>query len=800
MLRPRSESFASPAGSNIRPGADSKILFPFDADVANDATAVTRAALTRQRLPCVGLFFFAAVGIFLGRFGPCPGWFYAVTALAALLAAFRFRAALPLGLVLAFAAAQAWQFRESPAARLAAELSDIPRAATAVFSVLDEPRVNGTGARFIARLEHLTIGGRELPAGCLVLVLWTGAPPAYGDCLEAPAAVMNVPPRRNPGAFDYAAWLANAGVRSQLTVARAADARLLDRGGHPIRRLALASRAWIEHVISLGIAGTSEAALIRGMTVGDTSDASDALKEAFRETGTFHLFSVSGLHVGIVAVLLWTFLGFFGVSQRRSVLIVIPALFFYALITGWSAASVRAALMLSILAAGLLLNRPATPLNSIGAAGLLILAFDSSQLFNTGFQLSFGAVTAIILLAMPIQRWLEARLAPDPFVPAALIAPIRRVGFRFASGGAAVLAVSCAAWLATLPLNIAYFHFVSLTALPANVIAVPLSTVVLGLASIALLAGLVSPWLAEVFNQANYLLAKALIAVVQGFAAVPGSAVYVGPGLPTDTLVQLVALDASPGAATAIFTGRAAWLVDTGNDFFAGSTTLPFLRSRGLNRLDGLALTHGDARHLGGAGRIIAPLDPREVFDSGLPDRSPSRRRLLADLAPRRIPLRVATRGLEVSIPENVRLRVLYPPPGATAVYADDKALALRLEAGAFSALLMADAGAPTEQWLLAHAREDLPSDVVLMGRNVSSPSGDPDFLRAVRPRLVITSGAFFPERERPSAEWMSAMRALDIDILRQDETGAVTLDVTRDRFTATPFLKPPAAKTYSLP
>lgn len=767
---------------------------------------MTRATFLHQRLPCVGLFLAATSGVVVGRTLILPGVAYALAAVGLLLLAILHRRAgilLAAGAALAFAAAQSWQFRESAAAELAARLSFAPIPVQATFTVLDAPvssLSNPENVRFIARLDSVTLPNGPFHLRCPILVRWQGSPPAYGDRLVVRGALANAPPVRNPGAFDYTEWLANAGIRSELVVRQTSEARLVGSEVNPLVAFSISARRWIEQTLAIDIGGTPESALIRAMTIGDTRETTDAMKDAFRTTGTFHLFSVSGLHVAIVAALIWTFLGFFGISQRRSVLIVIPALFFYALLTGLSAASVRAAVMLSILAGGLLLDRPSTPLNSIGAAGLLILAVDSSQLFNPGFQLSFGAVTAIILLAMPIQRHLDKRFAPDPFLPEALLSPLHRTGFHFATACSALLAVSAAAWIATLPLNIAYFHFISFTALPANLIAVPLSTLVLGLASVSLLAGVFSPWLAGIFNSANYALAKFLLFVVQSLAGLPGSSLYVGPPLPAGSQATVVALDASPGAAVAIQTPASTWLVDTGNDFFAETVTLPFLRSRGVNYLNGLVLTHGDGRHIGGANRILSTFHPQVVLDSGLPDRSPNRRRLLATLATQGNSPQPALSELRLPVSPTGELEVLYPPPGAEGVYSDDKAIVLRLRLDRFTALLMSDAGATTEQWLLAHARNKLSADVVIMGHHVSSPSGDPDFLRAIQPRLVVTSGAFFPETERVDPSWLRRLRELGIEVLRQDETGAVTLVIFPDHFTATPFLNPSAARHYSLP
>ncbi len=402
---------------------------------------VGHAAFFRQRLPCVGLFLCAAAGVVAGRYFPLAGGLFAALAAAAFVAAcFRpLGRLLPLALTLTFAAAQAWQYRESSSVRLAALLSDAPQTCQATIDVLEAPHLSTTSerCRFTAELRSLVVGGRRLPADCRVIVLWNGPPPVYGGAYEIRASVSNCPPQRNPGAFDYSAWLANSGIRSQLEMLRTGDARLLRIEGNPIVRFAIASREWIERTISHGIEGTQEAILIKAMTIGDTSDAPDSLKAAFRETGTFHLFSVSGLHVGIVAVLLWAVLGACGVEQRRSVLVIIPCLFFYALLTGLSAASVRSAIMLSLIAIGLVVDRPTVALNSIGAAGLALLAWDSSQLFNSGFQLSFGAVAAICLFAVPIQKRMSALVAPDPFVPVRLV-PLPLAHHSLAGHGRAV--------------------------------------------------------------------------------------------------------------------------------------------------------------------------------------------------------------------------------------------------------------------------------------------------------------------------------------------------------------------------
>src|SRR6185312_14809816 len=193
--------------------------------------------------------------------------------------------------------------------------------------------------------------------------------------------------------------------------------------------------------------------------------------------------------------------------------------------------------------------------------------------------------------------------------------------------------------------------------------------------------------------------------------------------------------------------------------------------------------------HIGGFDAIDQALHPKLILDSGLKDHSTDHSRILSALRQVRAPLTLATAGAAFPLGPAARLTVLYPPPDVQGACADDKALVLRLDAGKFSALFMSDAGLPTEQWLLSHARAALPCDVVAMGRHSSGFSGDPEFLRAVSPRVVVASAASFPKTEQIPSDWAGTVRAMGIDLVRQDESGAATVTVTADSFTVTPFL-----------
>src|SRR5207302_6946806 len=123
-----------------------------------------------------------------------------------------------------------------------------------------------------------------------------------------------------------------------------------------------------------------------------------------------------------------------------------------AAITGLHTASVRAAVMSALLLGGIFFDRKVLALNSLAAAGFLILLFDSNQLFTSGFQLSFAVVGAIVLLADPMFVRFGRIVSPDPFLPRALLSRAQR--FRIKAGRKVTrgASVSLAAWIGSLPL------------------------------------------------------------------------------------------------------------------------------------------------------------------------------------------------------------------------------------------------------------------------------------------------------------------------------------------------------------
>jgi len=755
----------------------------------------SQANLLRQRLPFAGLLAAAAAGILVAAAVQIPSAVFAAASLFALVAwVFHRRTAWTLiAVAAAFATVQVWQTRESPARALVRILGSGRTVATAVGTVADEPAPFGQSRiRFTLALKSLTFNGSTFNCPVRIVIVTRGPAPGRGDVVRATGSLQAIPPPRNPGQFDARAWLARQGITCGIDISAPPDLVILSKAsGFSLPRIAQRCREWMEATLRSGISDDPVVCdLIAGMVLGVTTALPDTLQQEFRNTGTFHLFSVSGLHVGMIGLILWQALKMAGANRRAAALIIIPALFFYVLITGWKAASLRAAVMAAIFLVGITFSQRPVPLNSLCAAGFLILLQSTSELFNPGFQFSFLVVASILVLAGPLHSLIRHISHPDPFLPRQLWS--RRQQGLYATGEhlGGLTAVSLAAWAGSFPLTVAYFHLVSLSALPANLVIVPLAFAIMATAALALAGGVVWMPLASVFNNANWAFTKVLLAVVQAAATLPGSYFYFG--LPSRSAATITVFDFGEGGAAAVETGGRLWMIDCGSAWQFESVVAPWLHGRGKRGPDGLVLTHGDARHIGGAHDLIASHRPEIIVESALNDRSPHRGRLHKELELMGIPKSIQRQGDRIALTPHASLTVLHPPAGLAGNEADDKVLVLLLEAGDKRVLFLSDAGPATEQWLLANERDQLRADVLVTGRHRSGLPIDTGFLAAVSPNLVVRAQATDLPAAPKDARLAEFLKANNIRLLSQDATGAVTIEITGGQIRPSSFVETP--------
>src|SRR6266550_2903761 len=663
--------------------------------------------------------------------------------------------------------------------QLAVQLGNRPRVLAATGFVISEPKIAPSGfATFLLKLDSIEFEGRKQLTRATWQVRWRGNP-GFGDELRLFGIAEPIAPPRNPGEFDMRSYLARRDVLRMLFVRYPEDGALAQRGGgNPILRAAQNSRAWMQNALCRGLEDAPDVRnFISGIALGLRHQTPEDIEEPFQQTGTLHLFAVAGLHVGIVAGLLWMLAMVARLSRKWAAAIIIPSLFFYAAVTGLHVSSVRAAVMSSILLGGFFFERKVFVLNSLAAAAFFLLWWNTNELFSTGFQLSFAVVGAIILFADPFAELLQCSTAPDPFLPRSLLRGPRlrmHVAFEWLCRGTGV---SLAAWAGSLPLVLWYFYIVTPISLVANLIVVPIAFFILAIALLSLLSTPLLPGLAVIFNNGNWLLAQIVIGIVQFLAHVPGGHFYIEhPHWPEKLIAKVTVLDAGAGAAVHLRTGSANWLFDSGSDRSYQRVVREYLHWAGGNRLSGLLLTHGDANHLGGTAQLLEDFPRIHIVDNPTPDHSVVHKRLQRLFREHQIKPDNLTEGDSFRLSHNLTAHVLFPPRRFSSSITDDQAYVVRLfVAPATSILFMSDSGAKTEEQLLAH-RLDLRSDIIVKGQNHSGESGSGPFLDAVQPRLIIATSRDFPSYERVSDEWTENLQKRGIKLFRQDETGAVIL------------------------
>ena len=696
-----------------------------------------------------------------------------------------------LSLAGAFGVLQVWQSREAPSALLAewAETPDLQ--VTAIGLIASPPRLLGKNRiRFDLRTESLEIRDRILKTEVKIAVTTTGEVPRCGDRVKVRGILERIPATRNPGQFDARRVMELRGITCEIKTSAGEGYAILERAaGLPLLRVAESCSKWMEATLREGISEDPVVCdLLAGMVLGATSDIPDALQDQFRETGTFHLFSVSGLHVGMIALILWQALRMAGAGRHAAVIAIIPALFFYALITGWKPSSIRAAAMTSIFLLGMISWRQPMAINSLCAAGFLILVQSTNELFNPGFQLSFVVVAGILLFSIPIRNGLRKKVQPDPFVPIPLWTRRQRWGHSCGEGLADAVSVSLAAWIGALPLTIYYFHMVSLSSLLANLVIIPLAFGIMATAVLALSGGLISAAVAAVFNNANLALVKILILIVQAAASLPASSLLLGSPDPAPVAVTL--FDFADGGAVAVESGDQLWFLDCGSKRDFKNTLLPWMRERGRDSVDGFILSHGDARRMGGAVDLLGSGAPPLIVDSPLGDRSRSRKQFHEWLQKSGIPKSIHFTGDEIAINHIAKWKILHPPLGYSAGLADDKALVVRLDAPRARVLFLSDSGPNTFRSLLQTCPEALASDILVLGNHHSGILPDTVFIDAVRPSFVVVSRrGEFSNAEPVDPGWVNLLRERGITLLQHDQAGAILIRSTLKGYEVEGFL-----------
>ena len=579
---------------------------------------------------------------------------------------------------------------------------------------------------------------------------------------------------RNPGEFDRAAWLRRRGVAAEFESGwrpgEVETGSLAARGARVRRAFRDAVTAGLEE-------DSTEARVIRAVVIGEQPPDAETLIAAFRNSGTLHVFSVSGLHVAMVGGIGWCLLGWAGVPRRRAVLALLPLVFGYAWITGHSAPAVRSACMAAVFLGAFVFRRKPDLLNALGAVLLGAALWDGRLLFQPGVQLSYGVVAAIAVGTAWAARVFSWMAEPELYLPEKRMNRWQLALLNLRRRTAQSLSVSLAAGVGSAPLTAAHFGLVTPVSVLAGLVLVPLVFVLL---AAALLGAALSPLppLSHLVNRANGRVAALCVLSARGFSSIPGGHWRTGG----DPRPALIVYDLEYGAGAACFSGGdgGAVLIDCGDAPGFKRVVAPSLRKLGIQP-DSVVLSHPDGGHLGGASAVWEALPVRQALMPVALSRSPSFRRWMNEAPPAGIRTHEAAEVATLAFPDGAALEVLHAPdPLARNTLADDRVAVFRLHWRGWRILFTSDAGMLTERKLLESGK-DLSADVIVAGRHRTDLTLGDRFLDAVNPLAIIASNPVHPPAEHLPPASAAYWKSRGIRVIDQRESGGVTVRVDDD-------------------
>ena len=597
-----------------------------------------------------------------------------------------------------------------------------------------------------------------------------------------------------PGEVLELTGRAEPGGRAMLV--RGARLRSLGRDG-VLSRLRARTGARIDRVFG------GDAPLVRALVIADMGAIATEQRDRYADAGLVHMLSVSGLHVGIIALALELLGAALRLPRAPTRVASLALLVVYVAAIGAPAPAVRAAVMLGVLTASRLRQRPTSPW-AILALGAIAPLVQPRTVLDLGWQLSVAGTAALVAGGVLVRR----------------VVPRRWRGVRRTIATGAI--VSVVATLATAPLVAWSFGRVALVGPATNLLADP----IMGVLQPVLFLALCIP-----FAPIESLCADAahgLIILFDGIArlgaAVPGGAPAISPSTTSAVLAGIAAvaalvacastrptramltaasalallvleplvrrerpftevhlIDVGQGDAIALRTRRNQWiLVDAGRSWLGGdagrSTVVPYLARRG-GSLALFVLSHPHADHVGGAASVFAALRPARFLDPGYVGTSAPYRAALGEASRERIPWQRVRPGDSLRVDEVVLTALA--PDSAWAAGLSDANLAstvMMARIGSIRFLFTGDAEAAEEEWLLERDPEALAADVLKVGHHGSRTSTTPRFLAAVRPRLALVSVGAHNAYRHPSAEVMQSLHGAGTQVLRTDRAGTIVV------------------------
>jgi competence protein ComEC len=387
-----------------------------------------------------------------------------------------------------------------------------------VFAPTDSKKTSG-----LATIMHTDAVVADLVGQRLYfsLPLRPGQPaPLRSSLVEAVGVLVTLP--RDPPADSFDGYLAAAGMNFRFTRGRILAEK---KSATTYQRFCDRMARRFSEILGEGAVDKRPelVAVQRAMMLGQQGELSAEQDLLFMQSGTMHMFSISGLHIAVIAGGLQALLALTRTPRTVQFVIGLSALWLYVDITGTAPSAVRAFIMVAALQSSFLLRVPGNPLAALTASAVIVLLREPMQLFSASFQMSYGIVAAILLLGLPLADSCLERVKLFRWLPTPTWQwhhHLRDWGWR---AMVSALGIGVAATLVSAVSGVLFFQLFTPGALLVNLVLIPVASLVIMSGFLSLLCGLagLDAWTA-LFNHATVLMLAGIEALVRGFVRLPG--------------------------------------------------------------------------------------------------------------------------------------------------------------------------------------------------------------------------------------------------------------------------------------
>jgi competence protein ComEC len=363
--------------------------------------------------------------------------------------------------------------------------------AQGVFIMLDElPIAKQTVWKCKAKVMGITdsTGKVNTAIGSVLVYLQKGIISdtlTYGDVLSVqPELITTIKGPQNPEEFNYKRYLAFNNIFFQVYLSQS-QIKVCDQNyGSRFKKWVVHTQLFFKSTLTRCIGSANESAVAQALLYGNDDDINPETVQAYANTGTLHVLAVSGMHVGLIFMLLQLFfkpLNNLRYGKIAKHILILIALWLYSFLCGMSPSILRATVMFTFIIIADMASVKSSVYNTLAASAFVLLCFNSNMLANVGFQLSYLAVLGIVFFQPLIQKW---------YTPTTWLA--KQIWL--------IIAVSIAAQLITFPVGFLYFHQFPNCFLFSNLLIIPLTTLIIYL---CILLVMLSPfsWLSWLIGQ-----------------------------------------------------------------------------------------------------------------------------------------------------------------------------------------------------------------------------------------------------------------------------------------------------------